>query len=278
MMILFVTLCYLLSNPLTAGAKKRDARNPRENVQKQTAPKENKVQDAKQTENESEDEDLSSKNAATGGNETSDNNINEKKTTEEKARDDNDFKEEDFKPKAEEESYAWMVIKTILVLGILVGGFYYFFRFVSKKTGIVSVGGEAARVLSVIPLGQNKSLQIVECAGRVLVLGVTDGNINLLTEIIEKDAIDRLRIQSSKEVTASANNFQDFVFAQIGKAADSLERFKNRGKSGQPVSKSAQNREEFSEESGVDISYLREQRRRLAGLNGNEGKESKEDE
>ena len=35
----------------------------------------------------------------------------------------------------EEESVAWMIIKTILVLALFVGGFYMFFKFVTPESG-----------------------------------------------------------------------------------------------------------------------------------------------
>ncbi|MCL1834198.1 MAG: hypothetical protein FWG49_06825, partial [Leptospirales bacterium] len=36
------------------------------------------------------------------------------------------FVEDDFKPQIEEESASWLIIKTILVLALFIGGFYYF--------------------------------------------------------------------------------------------------------------------------------------------------------
>ena len=66
----------------------------------------------------------------------------------------------------EEESSAWMFFKMLFVLGIFGGGFYYFYRFVTKKAGISVFGGEAVQVLSVVPIGQNKFLQLVDVAGQ----------------------------------------------------------------------------------------------------------------
>jgi len=115
------------------------------------------------------------------------------------------------KPTVEEESYVWMVVKTIIVLGALVGGFYYFYRFVTKKTGLHSVGRDVAKVLSVVPLGPNKFLQVIDLAGRILVIGVCDSNISLITEIQGKDDIDRVRLLSSKSSPIAPGGFQDFI-------------------------------------------------------------------
>ena len=105
-----------------------------------------------------------------------------------------EFKDDDFKPQVEEESSVWMFIKMILILGIFAGGFYYFYRFVTKKAGVSIFGGEAIKVLSVVPLGQNKFLQLIDVAGKVMVIGVSDSTISMISEITEKDQIDRIRI------------------------------------------------------------------------------------
>ena len=58
------------------------------------------------------------------------------------------------KPTVEEESYGWLIFKTIIVLGALICGFYYFYKFVTKKTGMHIVGREVIKVLSIVPVGQ----------------------------------------------------------------------------------------------------------------------------
>ncbi len=48
-------------------------------------------------------------------------------------------------------------------------------------------------MLENLPLGPNRSVCIVEMAGRVFLLGVTEGNINLLSEITDDNTIEVLR-------------------------------------------------------------------------------------
>lgn len=123
----------------------------------------------------------------------------------------------------ETESYGWLIFKTLIIIGLLLGGFYYFFRFVTKKTGIQLLGKDVAQVLSVIPIGQNRYLQVVDLAGKVLVLGVTDTNINFITEITEKDQIDRIRVMSARTPAAEMPTFGDFVSKQIGRLLEKRE-------------------------------------------------------
>ena len=161
-------------------------------------------------------------------------------------------------PQVEEESYVWLIFKTIFVMGILVAGFYYFFKFITQKVAITAIGQEVVTILSVVPLGQNKFLQVVDIAGRVYVLGVSDNNINLITEIKDRDDIDRIRLLSSKSSPAKGG-FQDFLSAQLGKVLDKM---KNPDK---PVKRFE------TEEHIVNDDVLIAYRQRLKKLNGDDG-------
>jgi len=176
-----------------------------------------------------------------------------------------DFKDEDFKPQVDEPSALWMFIKMIIVLGIFAGGFYYFYRFITKKSGIGLFGGEAVKVLSVAPLGQNKFLQVVDLAGKVLVIGVTDNAINLISEITDRDQIDRIRILSNRTPPADRKvaGFQEYVMKDIGRLIEKVREFRGRG--GKTKTTVIDNPE--------DINYLRQQRNRLKDLNGSDHEE-----
>ncbi len=171
-----------------------------------------------------------------------------------------DYKEEDFRPVVEEESYGWLVFKTILILGVLVGCFYYFLRFVTKKAGIQVLGKEAVQILSMVPVGQNKYLQIVDIAGRIFVLGVSDNNINLITEIEGKNDIDRIRLLSTKSTPVKGNRFGDFLSRHIGNMLGRADEKK--------AGSSAKFEKGNYSDSEFDMDYLQKQKKRLKNLNG----------
>jgi len=175
------------------------------------------------------------------------------------------FTEEDFGPQLEEESASWLIIKTMLVLALFIGGFYYFYRFVAQKSGINLSGQDAIRILSTVTLGTNKFLQIVDVGGKMFLLGVTDNNINLLTEIKDKDEIDRIILLSSKSTNVQGATFQDFITAQIGWVADKVSEIRSRGSK-------KQNKQRINELSSkeFDMSYINNQKNRLKKLNGND--------
>jgi flagellar protein FliO/FliZ len=160
------------------------------------------------------------------------------------------------KPAAAEESYGWMIFKTIIILGALVGGFYYFFRFVSKRAGVNVLGREAIQILSVVPIGPNKHLQVVDVAGRVLILGVSDGGINLITEIREKEDIDRIRMLSSKSAPLKTEGFHEYLSRNVDRIFKRV----------RPHVKGELREGPRGDSDRLD--YLKRQRERLKNLNG----------
>ncbi|MBN2400806.1 MAG: flagellar biosynthetic protein FliO [Spirochaetes bacterium] len=190
-----------------------------------------------------------------------------KKITENRNKNtDNKKSEEDVslydyeRPTIEEDSYGWLIFKTVIVLGLLVGGFYYFFRFVTKKTGMHLVGRDVIKILSIVPVGQNKFLQVIDLAGRIMVIAVSDSNISLITEIQDKDEIDRIRLLSSKSSPVQPGGFQEYISRYISKL------FGDKNRDNKPG-----NFENKYEDTSIDrINYLRKQRARLKKINGNE--------
>ena len=85
---------------------------------------------------------------------------------------------------------------------------------VKKKTKLVT-DSEVITVLATYPLAANRIIQVVDIGGQVLVLGVSDSSINLITELKDKEAIDRIRLASSKEQGGSGT-FKDTFMNLLG--------------------------------------------------------------
>ena len=63
-------------------------------------------------------------------------------------------------------------------------------------------------MISSVALGPKMSVAIVEIAGQMLILGVTEHNVTLLSEVTDPEEIDRL------ERTALTNNMPQGVFSE----------------------------------------------------------------
>jgi flagellar protein FliO/FliZ len=89
-----------------------------------------------------------------------------------------------------------MFVALALILGGLLVVLYYTKRkFKNKETGS---NGKLIRVLGNTYIGMKKHISLVEVPGAILVLGITNDNISLLTKV-EDDAIaEKLRKQGGE--------------------------------------------------------------------------------
>ncbi|MDA3901774.1 MAG: flagellar biosynthetic protein FliO [Spirochaetes bacterium] len=188
-------------------------------------------------------------------------------------------------PIVEETSYGWMIFKALFIIALIVLGFYFFVRYLTRHGAIASSGAGVLSTVAVMPLGTNKQIQVVEVGSRVLVLGVCDSNISLLKEVSDRDEIDRIKLQSSRSVTVQEGGFQHFLKGQIETFIDFVQ--KNNKTSGssrqqksedavptdnfeQMVVSSVRDEERVTERKFFDderIEYMRKQRSRLREIN-----------
>lgn len=86
-----------------------------------------------------------------------------------------------------------------------------------------ATGATGGHVLSILPLGPNRSVCVVELAERVFVLGVTEHSISLLKEITDPEEIERLH-RNSLAVSGGMDIFssQMGTLEQLAKRIPSL--------------------------------------------------------
>ena len=85
----------------------------------------------------------------------------------------------------------------IIVLGILVVGLYWGKRFL--KADQYGLKGKSVRVLGSTYLGMKKSISLVEIPGSILVLGLSNDNITLLSTIEDDDMEEVVKSHEHKE-------------------------------------------------------------------------------
>ena len=81
----------------------------------------------------------------------------------------------------------------VLIFVLVIGLAYFTSKFLGQK--MMNTANDN-KVLTVLSLGSSRAVYVVEIAGRILVLGVTDHTINLLQEITDPVAIEQLKNQS----------------------------------------------------------------------------------
>ncbi|CUH96099.1 hypothetical protein P22_2187 [Propionispora sp. 2/2-37] len=105
-------------------------------------------------------------------------------------------------------AYVFSLLITFAVVLLLA---YFASRFVGQKMGKVSAAS-GGQVLRTIPLGGNRGIYVVEIAGKVLVLGVTDHAIALLQEITAEEEIAKLKNMSD---AMPASQFETLLQKQL---------------------------------------------------------------
>ena len=90
----------------------------------------------------------------------------------------------------------------------------YFAARAFGKNSMQRLAARGGQIYLQLPLGPNRSLCVVEIFGRVFVLGVTDANIHLITEIDDSETLEEIRAAGPAEGGVFQEQFgslSDFV-------------------------------------------------------------------
>lgn len=114
------------------------------------------------------------------------------------------------------------LISLVAVFAFVVVMAYFASKFLGGRFASAANNGNS-KILEHLPLGPNKSACVVELAGRTLVLGVTDHQITLLSEVTDPEEIERLHRQAILQpVDAGAFSSQLSSLEQLTKRVPSL--------------------------------------------------------
>lgn len=97
------------------------------------------------------------------------------------------------------------LISLFIVFAFVVGLAYFASRFLGKKIGAANLS-KSSKVLESLQLGTNQALYVVEIAGEILLIGVTDHNITLLNKVTDELEIGKLRSQADFNLTNESFN------------------------------------------------------------------------
>ena len=113
-------------------------------------------------------------------------------------------------------------LQMLTALGFVLGGllvvFYFMKRFLKRD-----VGGSKGQLIKVVAsqyIGIKKNISLVEIPGSILVVGVSNDNISLLTKIEDKVVLDVLR-QNGSRITPSFSDHLQRLTGKFKQAKDS---------------------------------------------------------
>jgi len=105
----------------------------------------------------------------------------------------------------------WTVVRMVLTLALAAAAIYgvvFFIRRSSKKT---VYNDPFLKILSNAPLGQNRYVHIVAVGSKAWLLGSSDGGVNLIDEIEDKDVLNAMLLEDSKKGSETPGQFPDFL-------------------------------------------------------------------
>lgn len=127
-----------------------------------------------------------------------------------------------------------------LVLGVIFLLFFGFKKFVLKNT-VFGGGEKLVNVLGTGFLGPKKNIVLVEVAGEVLVLGMSQDHIALLTSITDPEKIEEIKSAGSKGGSGlnwnQANRQSEKTGASVGKAAGQFSSYMKQFTGSQKITK-----------------------------------------
>lgn len=91
-------------------------------------------------------------------------------------------------------SFISTAFRFVALLAVMLGGLYLVVRFIRMRNPSLMPAGDLATVMATIPLVQGKFLQIVDLAGRLVVLGVSDHGVNMIMPLDDAVTADRIRL------------------------------------------------------------------------------------
>jgi len=117
----------------------------------------------------------------------------------------------------------WAVIRMLLTLAlaaVAIYGVVFFLKRASKKT----VNNDPfLKILASTHLGSNRYAHIVSVGGKAWLLGSSDGGVNLIGEIEDKDVINAMLLEDSEKSVQASSRFPDFLsmLRRLGAPAES---------------------------------------------------------
>ena len=91
----------------------------------------------------------------------------------------------------------FLVSTLAIMLAVILVCYYLVKRFLPRGGGLIS-GNQWLRVIATAPLAHKKVISLVEVGEEILVLGLTDSHITLLSRIDDEQVINRFKTSQEK--------------------------------------------------------------------------------
>jgi len=116
----------------------------------------------------------------------------------------------------------WDFLRMLIILGAVVGAIYLLFWVLRRGAGRRITENNLIRVLGSRSLAGNRSLHLVEVGTSVFLVGASDGGVELISEITDKESLDSVRLKAAEETPGGRRSFQQLLSEIFRPAARSI--------------------------------------------------------
>jgi len=117
----------------------------------------------------------------------------------------------------------WTFVRMVLVLALAAAAVYGVVFFLRRSTKKINSDDPFLKVLANAHLGSNRYAHIVSVGDKAWLLGSSDGGVNLIGEIEDKDVINAMLLEDSTKVERNQSRLPDF-FGMIRRFSAQAER------------------------------------------------------
>jgi flagellar biogenesis protein FliO len=105
----------------------------------------------------------------------------------------------------------WDFVRMLIILAAVVGAIYLLFWILRRSTGKKIAENNLIRVLGSRNLAGNRALHLIEVGSSVFLVGSSDGGVELISQITDKESLDSVRLKAAEEAPAGRRNFQQLL-------------------------------------------------------------------
>ncbi|MDR2597170.1 MAG: flagellar biosynthetic protein FliO [Treponema sp.] len=106
----------------------------------------------------------------------------------------------------------WAAVRMVLILALAAVAVYGVVFFIKRSSKQAAENDPFLKILAGVHLGSNRYVHVVAVGSKAWLLGSSDGGVNLVGEIDDKDIINAMLLESSrKSAETAAGRFPDFI-------------------------------------------------------------------
>ncbi|MBI4977992.1 MAG: flagellar biosynthetic protein FliO [Spirochaetes bacterium] len=111
-------------------------------------------------------------------------------------------------------NYVWFLIRSLIMVVIFIAVLYFIYLYLKRRSSQMGQNNAVVKTLGMTLVAPNRYVTIIEAGERIFLIGVSESNVSLISEITDKHAMDALRMQASLNPlpnAAAGNIFADVL-------------------------------------------------------------------